>query len=134
MNYSSLHILNTLSIIFELLFEMSKITLKASKFIIIHSIVCFILIKELIDSIEWDVINEHRNTIGSWFIYESPTFTNWKTCLVLINNQREVRSSIVNYWSSSLDSLSLCSSFESHHCSNHPNRGEKSKRIPSNGG
>lgn len=73
MNYSILHTLNTLSIIFELLFEVSKFTLKASKFIIIHSIVCAILIKEFIDSIEWDVINEHRNTIGSWFAYESPT-------------------------------------------------------------
>tara|TARA_Y100000748_G_scaffold56576_1_gene45008 strand:- start:180 stop:395 length:216 start_codon:yes stop_codon:yes gene_type:complete len=65
MNYFILHALNTLAIIIELMFDMSK-------FIIIHSIVCAILLVEAIKSIDWDVVNEHRNTIGSWFIYESP--------------------------------------------------------------
>ena len=65
MNYFILHALNTLAIIIELMFDMSK-------FIIIHSIVCAILLVDAIKSIDWDVVNEHRNTIGSWFIYESP--------------------------------------------------------------
>lgn len=68
MNYTLFHALNTLSIFLEVLFDVTK-------FIIIHSIVCAILIIEFINSIEWDVVNEHRNTIGSWFTYESPTTT-----------------------------------------------------------
>ena len=68
MNYFILHALNTLAILIELMFDMSK-------FIIIHSIVCAILLVNAIKSIDWDVVNEHRNTIGSWFIYESPVIT-----------------------------------------------------------
>ena len=68
MNYFILHALNTLAILIELMFDMSK-------FIIIHSIVCAILLVDAIKSIDWDVVNEHRNTIGSWFIYESPVIT-----------------------------------------------------------
>ena len=68
MNYFILHALNTLAILIELMFDMSK-------FIIIHSIVCAILLVDAIKAIDWDVVNEHRNTIGSWFIYESPVIT-----------------------------------------------------------
>ena len=51
---------------FALLLEF---TYDVSKFIIIHSIVCAILIKDAYQSIDWNKVNTTRNNIGSYFIY-----------------------------------------------------------------
>jgi len=51
---------------FALLLEF---TYDLSKFIIIHSIVCAILIKDAYQSIDWDKVNTTRNNIGGCFTY-----------------------------------------------------------------
>ena len=51
---------------FALLLEF---TYDVSKFIIIHSIVCAILIKDAYQSIDWDKVNTFRNDIGNYFVY-----------------------------------------------------------------
>ena len=40
-----------------------------SKFVLVHSIVCTILLKDAIQSIDWAAINQQRNRIGSYFVY-----------------------------------------------------------------
>ena len=52
---------------FALLFEF---TYDVTKFIIIHSIVCAILIKDAYQSIDWDKVNTIRNDISRNFVYE----------------------------------------------------------------
>lgn len=51
---------------FALLLEF---TYDVSKFIIIHSIVCAILIKDAVNAIDWDKVNTTRNNIGGYFTY-----------------------------------------------------------------
>ena len=48
---------------------MIESTYHVTKFIIIHSIVCSILIKDAIKSIDWDKLNTIRNNIGTQFVY-----------------------------------------------------------------
>ena len=48
---------------------MIECTYHVSKFIIIHSIVCTILIKDAYQSIDWHKINTTRNNIGRYFVY-----------------------------------------------------------------
>ena len=52
---------------FALLLEF---TYDVSKFIIIHSIVCAILIKDAYQSIDWNKLNTIRNDISRNFVYE----------------------------------------------------------------
>ena len=52
---------------FALLLEF---TYDVSKFIIIHSIVCAILIKDAVNAIDWDKVNTIRNDISRNFVYE----------------------------------------------------------------
>ena len=51
---------------FALLLEF---TYDVSKFIIIHSIVCAILIKDAYKSIDWNKLNTIRNDISRNFVY-----------------------------------------------------------------
>ena len=44
-------------------------TYHVTKFTIIHSIVCLILIKDAVESIDWDKLNTIRNNIGTQFVY-----------------------------------------------------------------
>ena len=48
---------------------MIECTYHVSKFIIIHSIVCVILIKDAVKSIDWHKLNTIRNDIGNQFVY-----------------------------------------------------------------
>lgn len=48
---------------------MIECTYYVSKFIIIHSIVCAILIKDAYQSIDWHKVNTFRNDIGKQFVY-----------------------------------------------------------------
>ena len=68
MYYLPFHILNTLAILIELVFDMSK-------FIIINTVVLSVVIYEAIKSINWaevqGVANTYREKIGSLFVYES---------------------------------------------------------------
>lgn len=49
---------------------MIECTYHVSKFIIIHSIVCAILIKDAYQSIDWHKVNTIRNDIGKHFVYQ----------------------------------------------------------------
>ena len=51
---------------FALLLEF---TYDVSKFMIIHSIVCAILIKDAVNAIDWDKVNTTRNNVGGYFTY-----------------------------------------------------------------
>ncbi len=66
--YTALYVLNTLAILIELVFDMSK-------FIIINTVVLSVVIYEAIKSINWaevqGVANTYREKIGSLFVYES---------------------------------------------------------------
>ena len=48
---------------------MIECTYHVSKFIIIHSIVCAILIKDAVKFIDWHKLNTIRNDIGNQFVY-----------------------------------------------------------------
>ena len=48
---------------------MIECTYHVSKFLIIHSIVCAILIKDAYQSIDWHKVNAIRNDIGGYFTY-----------------------------------------------------------------
>ena len=67
-NYLPFYVLNTLAILIELVFDMSK-------FIIINTVVLSVVIYEAIKSINWaevqGVANTYREKIGSLFVYES---------------------------------------------------------------
>lgn len=62
MNLILLHMLYAFALLLEFTYDVSK-------FIIVHSIVCAILIKEAYQSIDWDKVNTTRNNIGGYFIY-----------------------------------------------------------------
>jgi len=68
MSYLPFHILNTLAILIELAFDMSK-------FLIINTVVLSVVIYEAVRSINWTevqgVANTYREKIGSLFVYES---------------------------------------------------------------
>ncbi len=63
MNHPLLWMLYAFAILLEFTYDVSK-------FIIIHSIVCAILIKDAYQSIDWDKVNTTRNNIGRNFVYE----------------------------------------------------------------
>ena len=60
------HLLLWMLYAFALLLEF---TYDVSKFMIIHSIVCAILIKDAVNAIDWDKVNTTRNNVGGYFTY-----------------------------------------------------------------
>lgn len=66
-NYIPFYVLNTLAILIELVFDMSK-------FIIINTVVLSVVIYEAIKSINWaevqEIGNTYRDKIGSLFVYD----------------------------------------------------------------
>ena len=62
MNHPLLWILYVCAVFIQLTFDVSK-------FIIIHSIVCAILLKDAVQSIDWNEVNDTRNRIGGYFVY-----------------------------------------------------------------
>ena len=63
MNHPLLWMLYAFALLLEFTYDVSK-------FIIIHSIVCAILIKDACQSIDWNKVNTTRNNIGRHFVYE----------------------------------------------------------------
>lgn len=61
------HLLLWMLYAFALLLEF---TYDVSKFIIIHSLVCAILIKDAVNEIDWHKVNTIRNDISRNFVYE----------------------------------------------------------------
>ena len=66
-NYIPFYVLNTLAILIELVFDMSK-------FIIINTVVLSVVVYEAIKSINWaevqEIGNTYRDKIGSLFVYD----------------------------------------------------------------
>ena len=63
MNHPLLWMLYAFALLLEFTYDVSK-------FIIIHSIVCAILIKDAYQSIDWNKVNTIRNDIGKHFVYQ----------------------------------------------------------------
>jgi len=67
-NYLPFYVLNTLAILIELVFDMSK-------FIIINTAVLSLLLYEATMGVDWvkyrNILNNYRNAIGEAFVYRS---------------------------------------------------------------
>jgi len=62
MNHPLLWMLYAFSLLLEFTYDVSK-------FIIIHSIVTIIVLKDAVQAIDWDKVNTTRNNIGGYFTY-----------------------------------------------------------------
>ena len=62
MNHPLLWMLYAFALLLEFTYDVSK-------FIIIHSIVTIIVLKDAIQAIDWDKVNTTRNNIGGYFTY-----------------------------------------------------------------